>query len=66
MNVQNKEVERRTTVWSKRVRFLYLGTDACNWNCKFLNYYNYRKVSFCRDYWMMGGETGGLNYGIVE
>lgn len=65
MSVQSKVVGRRT-VWPERYRFMYLGADTCNWNCEFLIYNNHRKVSFCRDYWMMGGETGGFDFGIVE
>lgn len=60
-----KESKRRLAL-SERYIFLYLCTDACNLNCEFLDYNNHRKVSFCRDYWLMGGETGGFDFGIVE
>lgn len=61
----HKELWRGITL-AERNRFVYLCPDACNWNCEILDYNNYRKVSFCRDYWLMGGETGGFNFGIVE
>ena len=60
-----KESKRRLAL-SERYIFLYLCTDACNLNCEVLEYNNHRKVSFCRDYWLMGGETGGFDFGIVE
>lgn len=65
MNVQNEKLGQSVVVPTS-VIFLYIGTDTCNCNSEFMNYNNYRKVSFCRDYCMMGGETGGFDFGIVE
>ena len=65
MNVQSEKLGQRLVIPVRGI-FLYAGTDTCNCNCGFMNYNNHRKVSFCRDYWLMGGETGGLNYGIVK
>lgn len=65
MNVQNEKLGQSVVVPTS-VIFLYIGTDTRNCNSEFMNYNNYRKVSFCRDYCMMGGETGGFDFGIVE
>lgn len=65
MNVQSEKLGQPVVIPVRGI-FLYAGTDTCNCNCGFMNYNNHRKVSFCRDYWLMGGETGGLNYGIVK
>ena len=65
MNVQSEKLDQPVVIPVRGI-FLYAGTDTCNCNSGLMNYNNHRKVSFCRDYWLMGGETGGLNYGIVK